>query len=364
MNPTPLASEIYRPAPLAGPVLLRALTLGLRLLPPELAHHLALAALALAGRVHLGRLLLPRLLPPPPPMPLQLGDLMFINRVGLAAGYDKNAVALEGLALLGFGHIEVGTITPQPQPGNQKPRVFRRLRQGALINRMGFPSLGAAVVARRLQRYRLGHPLGTPPLLAVNIGKNKQTPLAEAASDYALAATQLAPYADLLVINVSSPNTPELRALQTPEHLARILQATRVAARTAAGRDLPVWVKLAPDLDCDDLSIIVKQLCADGLVLTNTTVARPTELDRGDQAGGLSGWPLAQRALAVQSQVINQGCNLPVIASGGVVGPVQAVERLRGGASLVQLWTGLVLRGPALIGLVGRALADVEGQHD
>ncbi|MBI5607334.1 MAG: quinone-dependent dihydroorotate dehydrogenase, partial [Deltaproteobacteria bacterium] len=346
------------------PWLWRALTWALRQLPAEFAHQAALWLLALAGRIHIARLWLAHSLPPPPPMPLRLGDLTFVNRVGLAAGYDKNAVALEGLALLGFGHIEVGTVTPLPQPGNPRPRVFRRLAAGALVNRMGFPSDGARAVARRLERYRRDHPLGSPPLLAVNLGKNKQTPLDQAAADYALAATLLAPYADLLVLNVSSPNTPDLRALQTVEHLQALLEATRAAARSAAARSVPVWVKLAPDMESADLARLVQHLPADALVLTNTTVSRPVDLGAaGDEAGGLSGMPLAPLALQVQKLVVQSGCVLPLVASGGVVSAERAVERLQAGASLVQVWTGLVLRGPALVGQVGRALAAARGEH-
>ncbi len=298
-------------------------------------------------------------------MPLCLGDLTFINRVGLAAGYDKNAIALQGLALLGFGHIEVGTVTPRPQPGNPRPRVFRRLAVGALINRMGFPSDGAQWVADRLARYRRDHALGTPPLIAVNLGKNKETPLDQAAADYALGAKLLAPFADVLVLNVSSPNTPELRALQTVDHLQALLAATRAAAQSAADRHVPVWVKLAPDLEPDDLTQLVRHLPADGLVLTNTTVSRPAELNgQGDETGGLSGLPLAPLALQVQDQVLRSGCTLPIVASGGVVSAERAVERLKEGADLVQLWTGLVLHGPALVGQVGRALvAAQEGER-
>lgn len=358
------------PPPLLGHPLLALLVRVLRLLPAELSHAVGLRLLQLAAFVPMGLRVVRALCPPPPPDPVQLWGLRFVHRVGLAAGYDKDAVALQGLGAMGFSHLEVGTVTPLPQPGNPKPRVFRLLEHGALVNRMGFPSQGCAVVARRLAAYRARHPLGTAPLIGVNVGKNKDTPLERAADDYALAARALAPLADYLAINVSSPNTPQLRALQTPAYLIDILRRVDEAARLAAGRSVPILVKLAPDLQGPQLLALVEALSnspAAGLILANTTLARPGAAGLAAQnlVGGLSGGPLGPIAAEVLQRAGSTAAGrLPLIASGGILSGQDALQRLGAGAVLVQLWTGLVVRGPGLLSEVGNTLAEAREQED
>jgi dihydroorotate dehydrogenase len=263
-----------------------------------------------------------------PPAPVQLWDLTFRNPIGIAAGFDKNAVMMPFLAALGFGFLEVGTVTLRPQPGNPKPRLFRDAARGALINRLGFNNDGADVVAERLGRLK---PVATP--LFANIGKNRDVPLEGAAEAYARCAEKLAPYADALVINISSPNTPGLRDLQRPEHLEKVVSAV-------AGRKL---VKIAPDLDdaqiaeiCD---VCVKR--ADGMICTNTTAT---------DGGGLSGKPLMQKSTEVLEKVRAQvGEDFPLVGVGGIFSARDVQEKMRAGANLVQLYTGFVYEGPMIV---------------
>jgi dihydroorotate dehydrogenase len=269
-----------------------------------------------------------------PPAPVRLWGLTFRNPIGIAAGFDKNAVMMPMLAALGFGFIEVGTVTLRPQPGNPKPRLFRDPARGALINRLGFNNDGADVVAERLGRLK---PAATP--LFVNIGKNRDVPVEGAAEAYARCAEKLGKYADALVINLSSPNTPGLRDLQRPEHLEKIVSGI-------AGRKL---VKIAPDLDdaqideiCD---VCVKR--SDGMICTNTTAT-----DRG----GLSGRPLMRKSTEVLAKVrARVGKDFPLVGVGGVFTAEDVQAKLAAGANLVQLYTGFVYEGPAVVKrLLGR----------
>jgi dihydroorotate dehydrogenase len=264
-----------------------------------------------------------------PPSPVKLWDLTFRNPIGIAAGFDKNAVMMPLLAALGFGFIEVGTVTLRPQPGNPRPRLFRDAARGALINRLGFNNDGADVVAERL--CRTGFSPSIP--LFVNIGKNRDVPLEAAPEAYAKCAEKLAKYADALVINISSPNTPGLRDLQRPEHLEKVVSAV-------PGRKL---VKIAPDLDDAQIAEIC-DVCvnrADGMICTNTTAT-----DRG----GLSGKPLMQKSTEVLAKVrARVGRDFPLVGVGGVFTAEDVRAKMQAGANLVQLYTGFVYEGPAIV---------------
>ena len=278
--------------------------------------------------------------------------LTFANPVGLAAGYDKDGFAWRGLAALGFSHVEVGTVTVRPQAGNPGPRVFRIPQSEALINRMGFPNRGAEFVARRLQGPR---PAGL--VLGVNIGKNKDTPLEEAAQDYASLIHTFAPLADYLAVNISSPNTPGLRALQSGPALEALLRDLRVARRDASrklGRNVPILLKLAPDLTPEQLHdavAAIREAGMDGIVLSNTTLRRDGLTSPvAAETGGMSGKPLRAHATAMLRRVVDLTAGrFPIVAAGGVMSAEDALEKLDAGATLVQVYTGLVYRGPALV---------------
>ncbi len=302
-------------------------------LPPETAHALTLGLMRGLGALAGGLGVINH-------DPVELFGLQFANRVGLAAGYDKDGLAWRGLAALGFGHIEIGTVTLRPQPGNPRPRVFRLAEQQALINRMGFPSRGAAFVARRLAGAR------RPGLvLGVNIGLNKDAPLERAAEDYAELQRIFNPLADYLAVNVSSPNTAGLRGLQTAGPLAGLLAALN------ANKQIPLLVKLSPDMDSGAFKAALDVLLdagVDGVILTNTTVSRAGV--QSAEAGGLSGAPLAGLAMENLKRAIGVvDGRLPVIAVGGIGSAAEAQARLAAGARLVQVYSGLVFRGPGLV---------------
>jgi len=267
-----------------------------------------------------------------PERPVELLGLTFRTPIGIAAGFDKNATMIPFLAALGFGFIEVGTVTPRPQPGNPKPRLFRLPEQRALINRMGFNNDGADAVAERLI---------APVPLFVNIGKNKDTPLENAADDYAICANKLGPRADAIVINVSSPNTPSLRDLQRPEHLEKILGVVHHER---------VFVKIAPDID-DALLGEICDVCvkrASGMICTNTTIA---------EGGGLSGAPLMAKSTEILAKVRkNAGVGYPLIGVGGIFTADDVRAKMAAGADLVQLYTSFIYEGPALPSRLARAL--------
>jgi len=320
----------------------------LRALPPETAHRLSLAGLAagLAGASHT---------PDSPELRQRLWEFDFPNPIGIAAGFDKDAHAAEALLRLGFGFVEIGTVTPRPQPGNAKPRVFRLEADGALINRMGFNSGGLDRVLNRLAARRRG-----AGIVGINIGKNRDS--AEAAPDYAEGIRRAAPLADYLVVNVSSPNTPGLRDLQARAVLETLLRQV-LAARDEAGVRPPLLVKIAPDLtaeECADIAAVALATGIDGMIIANTTIARPPELrsPQASETGGLSGRPLFAPSTALLSEMfrLTEG-RLPLIGVGGVASAEDAYAKIRAGASLVQLYTALVFAGPALLYRIKTGLA-------
>jgi dihydroorotate dehydrogenase len=337
------------------PILRRALFT----LEPERAHAAALSALETAHS--LGVIRAPS---HDPATATTLLGLRFPNRVGLAAGFDKNARCIDALGALGFGFIEVGTVTPRPQAGQAKPRLFRLVRSSALINRMGFPNEGASAVAARLaQRTFQG-------VCGVNIGKNAATPIAEALHDYLECFRILAPLADYVAINVSSPNTANLRQLQRVDQLQPILEAlleAREGLHLQSGRRVPLLVKISPDLSEGEVGAIaglIRALGVDGVIATNTTSSRPLPVGEGSasepfatQEGGLSGAPLLPLMLrTVRALRVVLGPTVPVIAVGGVDCAERALDVMRAGADLIQVYTGLIYRGPALIGQLAAAL--------
>ena len=278
--------------------------------------------------------------------------LSFPNPLGMAAGYDKDGLGWRGLACMGFGHIEIGTVTPRPQPGNPKPRSFRLVEDQAAINRMGFPNKGAEFLVRRLQGSR---PKGL--ILGVNIGKNKVTPNEEAVQDYLSLLKTFAPLSDYLAVNVSSPNTPGLRSLQSRQALEELLKplaAERLHQVELLKRPVPILVKLAPDLsdqELEDALQAVQGTGMDGVIIGNTTIQREgLRSAKAVETGGLSGAPLsALNQENVSKTVKMAGGKLPVVASGGVMNASDAQARLDAGAVLVQLYTGLIFYGPWLV---------------
>ena len=320
-------------------------------LDPETAHHLTLQLIRLAGIFPPSRRLLQEIYKAPE-HPVDVFGLHFSNPIGLAAGYDKDGIALPGLATLGFGHIEIGTVTLHPQPGNPKPRVFRLVEDQAVINRMGFPGQGADQMEKQLKKKRPKN-----LIVGVNIGKNKDTPLEEAASDYVPLLRRFMPLADYLAINVSSPNTVGLRHLQGREMLEALLTVIareREKLASLDGSQTPILVKLAPDLaeqELDDALEAILRTGMDGVIVTNTTLARDRLRSKyGDETGGLSGAPLRGRSEAIlRSVILKTNGHLPVVSTGGIMGPTDALVRLNAGAALVQVYTGLVYTGPGLI---------------
>jgi dihydroorotate dehydrogenase len=322
-------------------------------LPPEAAHAVGLRALE-AG---LGRFVAGDERPGPAPVLRQrLWGLDFVNPIGLAAGFDKDARVADAMRRLGFGFVEVGTVTPRPQPGNSKPRLFRLDQDRAVINRLGFNSGGLDGVAARLARRRRSGIVG------VNLGKNRDS--ADAAADYAEGIRRMAGLADYLVVNISSPNTPGLRDLQGRTALASLLRQL-LDTRAQAGSPVPLLLKIAPDLtaaECSDIAEVALDAGIDGLIVANTTLARPAGLVSryaGEQ-GGLSGRPLFAPSTAVLANIyrLTQG-RLPLIGVGGVASAADAYAKIRAGASLVQLYTALVFDGPSAVGRINRELAEL-----
>ena len=341
-------------------------------LNPETAHHLTLQAIRLAGEVPLSRWLLTLLYQSPARL-VQAFGLTFNNPIGLAAGYDKDAQAIRGLATLGFGHLEVGTVTPQPQAGNPLPRVFRLPEDEAVINRMGFPSLGSEYVQKRLNpalrpnmtekilprtRKNMTQPVKKGNvILGINLGKNRDTPNEEAVLDYLELLQCFAPYADYLAINISSPNTVGLRQLQGRAALEGLLTQLHTQRQLEAknlDRHLPLLVKLAPDLSEKELTEAVDVILGthmDGIIVTNTTLARDglRSAHRGE-TGGLSGSPLRPKSESILSLVAKQvDGKIPIVSVGGIMNPQDAQRRLELGATLIQVYTGLIYQGPGLI---------------
>lgn len=325
-------------------------------LPPEASHHLSLAAISALERLGLSN----RLAPPPPEQPVELLGLRFPNPVGLAAGLDKDGEHIDGLAALGFGFIEIGTVTPRPQPGNPKPRLFRIPQAEALINRMGFNNKGVDHLVEQVRKSRYRGVLG------INIGKNKDTPAEKAADDYLQCMRKVYPVASYITINLSSPNTPGLRDLQFGEPLVDLLSQLKAEQQKLAdehGRYVPLLVKIAPDMveaDIDRVAQVFREQGVDGVIATNTTIDRePVKfLPHNEEIGGLSGEPLQQKSTEVIRRLrAALGEGIPIIGVGGIDDGPSAAEKIEAGASLVQIYTGFIYRGPELIAEAAAAAA-------
>jgi dihydroorotate dehydrogenase len=342
---------------------------------PERAHHLGFGAVRAAARVPgAGAVMRAGLGPRDPRLRVKALGLEFPGPFGLAAGFDKNALGIDGLAALGFAFVEIGTVTGQGQPGNPAPRMFRLTRDRCLINRMGFNNEGADAVAERLarraarleRRKRRGGRGPAPVILGVNIGKTKAVPEQDAVADYVYSASKLAPHADYLTVNVSSPNTPGLRNLQAVEVLRPLLLAVREAADAAAGRRVPLLVKIAPDLadaDVDAVADLAVEIGLDGIIATNTTIARdglrtPRAEVAACGAGGLSGPVLKARGLEVLRRLrARVGPEMTLVGVGGITTAADAGEFLDAGATLLQGFTGFVYQGPLWARRIHRGLA-------
>lgn len=349
--------------PLLRPLLFR--------LDPERAHHLTLNALRLAGQFAPLRGLVEKYFEAPP-KPVTVFGLTFRNPVGLAAGYDKDGLGARGLATLGFGHLELGTVTPRPQPGNPQPRVFRLPEDRAVINRMGFPGFGADFLHHQLT--------ASPPppsiVLGINLGKNKDTPNEEAARDYLTLYARFAPLAGYIAINVSSPNTVGLRRLQAREALEALLgqlaslrasqptnQQTNHLITQSPNRPIPppILVKLAPDLtdeELDDALDAITRTGMDGVIATNTTLRREgLRAAHAGETGGLSGAPLTAFSTEVIGKIHKRTeGQLPIVGVGGIMSPEDAKAKLDAGATLVQVYTGLIYAGPGLVKRIVKSL--------
>lgn len=326
-------------------------------LDPETAHELTLASLARLQGTPLQWAYCNGFVPDP----VELAGLRFPNRVGLAAGLDKNARCIDALGAMGFGFVEVGTVTPRGQPGNPKPRMFRLPQANALINRLGFNNEGLDAFIANVQRSRFRQ---QGRLLGLNIGKNAATPIEQATGDYLACLAGVYPHADYVTVNISSPNTKNLRALQGDEALDALLSAVAARREELArehGRRVPLFVKIAPDLDEAQVDVIAATLRRhgmDGVIATNTTIARDQVrgLPHAEEAGGLSGGPLLEASNRVIAQLrAALGGGYPIIGVGGVLSAADALSKLRAGADVVQIYTGLIYRGPDLVDEIARA---------
>lgn len=329
------------------------------LFDPESIHHFVFSALKLAGRLPGMKGLLHSFYgSDDQTLERKLLGLTFKNPVGLAAGFDKDARLIDEMAALGFGFIEIGTLTPRAQPGNEKPRLFRLPQDQALINRMGFNNEGVIAAVERLRKRK------SSLIVGGNIGKNKNTPNDKAFEDYTYCIEALYPYVDYFVVNVSSPNTPALRELQGKEPLRKLLSSVKELIATKK-KSKPVLLKIAPDLTVEQLDDIVEILLrtkTDGVIATNTTVSRdglqtPADDVKQMGMGGLSGRPLRAQATAVISYLRKQlGPDYPIIGVGGIMAPQDAIEKIKAGANLVQIYTGFVYEGPGFVKRINRAL--------
>lgn len=327
-------------------------------LDPEAAHDLTLNQLAQTQNTFLDR----AYRQPWIADPIQLAGLSFPNRVGMAAGLDKNARCIDGLGAMGFGFVEVGTVTPLAQPGNEKPRMFRLPEAKALINRLGFNNQGLDAFVSNVKKSRFR---SQGRLLGLNIGKNAATPIERATDDYLIGLSGVYEHADYVTVNISSPNTKNLRSLQTDEALDQLLSALnerKMALADQHQKRVPVFLKIAPDLDDDQIAVIAASLLKhqmDGVIATNTTLSRDAVkgMQHGDEAGGLSGAPV----LAGSNRVIrllrqHLGAQFPIIGVGGILSGYDAVSKIEAGADVVQIYTGLIYKGPALVHEVAKAL--------
>lgn len=303
--------------------------------------------------------------------PVTLAGLHFPNRVGMAAGLDKNARCIDGLGAMGFGFVEVGTVTPKPQPGNPKPRMFRLPQAQALINRLGFNNEGLDTFLANVQRSALRRSKSPGMLLGLNIGKNASTPIEKATDDYLTCLDGVYPHADYVTVNISSPNTKNLRALQSDEALDGLLSAIaqrRETLQKQHNKRIPIFVKIAPDLDPTQVSVIAATLLRhgmDGVVATNTTLSRDAVqgMPHAQEAGGLSGAPVRELSNIVIAQLrAALGPTFPIIGVGGIMSAADAVEKIKAGADVVQIYTGLIYKGPDLVREAAQAIkASVAG---
>ncbi|MFT5118312.1 MAG: dihydroorotate dehydrogenase [Kiritimatiellia bacterium] len=317
-------------------------------LDPETAHDVSLDCLGAAERLRLLSLFTPKL----EQDPVELLGLRFPNPVGLSAGLDKNGDYFNALGQLGFGFVEIGTVTPQPQAGNPKPRMFRLPEHEAIINRLGFNNKGVDYLVERVKQRRF------TGIIGINIGKNKMTAEADALSDYEIAMTAVYPYADYITVNISSPNTPGLRNLQFGDNLDRLLEGLAVKQQQLTAlhqRRVPVLIKIAPDMNAEEVANISRTFlkhAVDGVIATNTTLDKSAVSDSpfAEEMGGLSGAPLTQQSTLIIKQLREHlGQEMPIIGVGGIQQGSDAVEKLAAGANLVQLYSGFIYRGPALI---------------
>lgn len=333
--------------------------------PPEDVHHLTMNGFSVLSKLPGVKSIFKSSYTSNPILRKTLFGLDFVNPVGLAAGFDKNALYLDQLEMMGFGSIEIGTVTPKPQPGNEKPRLFRIPAHKAIINRMGFNNEGVQAVAKRLHAWRLKNK--SRVIIGGNIGKNKATPNEEAWKDYEICFLELFDCVDYFVVNVSSPNTPGLRELQEKDSLNKILSHLQTINKQQPS-PRPLLLKIAPDLNktqIDDVIALAMEVGLDGLVATNTTISReelfsmsPEEIEKIG-AGGLSGAPLKSRSTAMVKYIHDKTAGrLPIIASGGIFTADDAKEKLAAGASLVQVWTGFIYEGPFIAKNICKGLVD------
>jgi dihydroorotate dehydrogenase len=317
-------------------------------LSPETSHELSIDLIGAGGRLGLNRLLNKA----PASLPVKVMGLEFPNPVGLAAGLDKNGDAIDGFAQLGFGFVEIGTVTPRPQPGNPKPRLFRLPEAEAIINRMGFNNLGVEHLLARVRAAKFDGVLG------INIGKNFDTPVERAVDDYLICLEKVYAHASYITVNVSSPNTPGLRSLQFGDSLKQLLEALRVRQDSLAiehGKRVPLAIKIAPDMSDEETALVAQALLESGMdavIATNTTLGREgvEGLPFGNEAGGLSGAPVRDQSTHTVKVLAGElGGRLPIIAVGGITEGRHAAEKIAAGASLVQVYSGFIYKGPALI---------------
>lgn len=331
---------------------------------PEMAHNVALKAMQVVGAVAPVRKVMELLNLVKTPNKINVFGVDFPNRVGLAAGFDKDAFAFRAAGAFGFGHVEIGTVSRQKQPGNPRPRYFRYPEAEGVVNCCGFPNDGAQEIANRLSKTVGSAAKKRLVPIGINIGKSKITPLEEAAQDYLFSFNALADYADFFVVNVSSPNTPELRRLQGSEYLSNLLWALARAnddrAKKLGVRRIPMILKIAPDLtfsEIDSILSVLHEVGLDGVCATNTTVERGESFSYMEKAGGLSGAPLFEKSIEVVRYISKAtGGKLPIIGVGGITNVKRAGEMMNAGASLVQIYTGMIYRGPFFARDVAKAL--------
>jgi dihydroorotate dehydrogenase len=333
------------------------------LFPPEWVHYFSMNGLKLLCTIGFKKIIA-NSFQPPNNTPYSVFNIQFKNPVGLGAGFDKNARYLNELECLGFGFVEIGTVTPIPQAGNDKPRLFRLPKDKALINRMGFNNDGVKDIAKRLKEWKEKKRNSTL-IIGGNIGKNKITPNEDAWKDYEICFTELYPYVDYFVVNVSSPNTPGLRELQEKESLRKILTHLQEIQKLKFENQKPLLLKIAPDLtteQLDDVADLALEIKLDGLIASNTTISRENLQTKNPKlqtigAGGLSGLPVKQRSTAVVKYIFDKTKGkIPVIASGGIFTAADAKEKLNAGAALLQVWTGFIYEGPGIVKNICRTL--------